>query len=148
MVRALPPYSGNTKKRLVKSPKVYIRDTGILHTLLNIETMEDLFSHPVYGVSYEGYVIENILTRFPRWRASFYRTANNAEIDLILEKGLQKIAVEIKASTTPKVSRRFYNCIQTIAPDRTVVIAPVATEYPIADKVMVMPINVFLDQMD
>ena len=147
MVRALLPYSGNTKKRLVKSPKVYIRDTGILHTLLNIETMEDLFSHPIYGASYEGYVIENIVSELPRWQASFYRTANGAEIDLIVEKGIKRIAIEIKASTTPKVSRRFWNCIQTVSPDWTVVIAPVATEYPIADKVMVMPIDVFLNQL-
>ena len=147
MVRALPPYSGNIKKRLIKSPKVYVRDTGILHTLLNIETMEDLFAHPIYGASYEGYVIENIVTRLPRWQASFYRTANGAEIDLILEKGIKKIAIEIKASTSPKVSRRFWNCIQTVLPDQAVVIAPVESEYPIADKVMVMPIDVFLDQL-
>jgi hypothetical protein len=63
MVRTLPPYSGNVKKRLVKSPKVYIRDTGILHALLNIETMEDLFGHPIYGASFEGYVVENIITK-------------------------------------------------------------------------------------
>ncbi|MDX2447901.1 MAG: hypothetical protein QNK29_11990 [Desulfobacterales bacterium] len=96
----------------------------------------------------QPYAIENIVSGLPRWQASFYRTANGAEIDLIVEKGIKKIAIEIKASTTPKVSRRFWHCIQTISPDRTVVIAPVATEYPIADKVMVMPIDVFLNQWD
>ena len=145
MVRALPPYTGNLKKRLIKSPKVYIRDTGILHTLLNIETMEDLFAHPVYGASYEEYVIENIVTRLPRWQASYYRTANGAEIDLILTKGTRKIAVEIKSSTSPKVSKRFWNSIETIAPDQTVVIAPVEGEYPIADHVMVMPPHAFVN---
>ena len=145
VVRALPPYTKNIKKRLVKSPKVYIRDTGILHTLLNIETMEDLFAHPVYGASYEGFVIENIITRLPRWHASYYRTSNGAEIDLILTKGIKKIALEIKSSTSPKVSKSFWNSIETIAPDQTVVIAPVEGEYPIADHVMVMPLHSFVN---
>jgi predicted AAA+ superfamily ATPase len=146
MVRALPPYAENIKKRLVKSPKVYIRDTGILHALLSIDTMEDLFSHPVYGASYEGYVIENIVTQFPRWQASFYRTSNGAEIDLILTKGQRRIAIEIKSSTSPKVSKRFWNSIESIAPEKTVVIAPVEHEYPIAKQVMVMPSHSFIKQ--
>ena len=147
IVRALPPYTENIKKRLIKSPKVYIRDTGILHALLNIETMEELFAHPVYGTSYEGYVIENIVTQLPRWQSYFYRTANGAEIDLILTKGIKKIAVEIKSSTSPKVSKRCWNSIETIAPDRTVVIAPVEAPYPIANDVMVMPLHAFVDSV-
>ena len=147
MVRVLAPYSGNIKKRLIKSPKVYIRDSGILHALLNIETMQDLFSHPIYGASYEGYVIENILSRLPRWQSSFYRTSNGAEIDLILTKGMQKIAVEIKASTNPKISSQFWNSIKTVKPDQTVLIAPVDKEYPISDQAMVMPLDVFLKQL-
>jgi predicted AAA+ superfamily ATPase len=145
VVRTLPPYTENTKKRLVKSPKVYIRDTGLLHTLMNIENMEDLFAHPVYGASYEGYVIENIVTQFPRWQTSYYRTSNGAEIDLILTKGMRRIAIEIKSSTSPQVSKSFWNSIETIAPDRTVVIAPVEGEYPIADDVMVMPLYAFVN---
>lgn len=145
MVRALAPYSGNIKKRLVKSPKVYIRDSGILHALLNIETMEDLFAHPAYGSSYEGYVIENIVTRHPRWQASYYRTSNGAEIDLILAKGMKKVAVEIKSSTSPTVSKSFWNSIEVIEPDQTVVIAPVEGVYPISDHVMVMPPHAFTD---
>jgi predicted AAA+ superfamily ATPase len=145
MLRTLPPYSGNIKKRLVKSPKVYIRDSGILHALLNIETMEELFSHPVYGASFEGYVIENIVSQLPRWEPSFYRTSNGAEIDLILTKGIKKIAVEIKSSTSPKVSTSFWNSIETISPDQTVVIAPVEGEYPISGHVKVMPLHAFID---
>ena len=145
MVRTLAPYSGNLKKRLVKSPKVYIRDTGILHTLLSIETMQDLFAHPVYGASYEGYVIENIVTQLPRWQTSYYRTSNGAEIDLILTKGMRTIAVEIKSSTSPKVSKNFWNSIEAVAPDQAVVIAPVEEQYPIADHVMVMPLHAFVD---
>ena len=145
VIRALPPHTENIKKRLIKSPKVYIRDTGILHTLLNIENMEDLFAHPVYGASYEGYVIENIVAQFPRWQASYYRTSNGAEIDLILTKGMRKIAIAIKSSTSPKVSKSFWNSIETIAPDQTVVIAPVEGEYPIADHVVVMPLHAFVN---
>ena len=143
LVRTLKPYSGNMKKRLIKSPKVYIRDSGILHALLTIENMEQLFAHPVYGSSFEGYIIENIVSRLPRWEPSFYRTSNGAEIDLILSKGFKKIAVEIKSSTTPKLKKSFWNCIDDIAPDKTIVIAPVDSPYPIADQVMVMPLDNF-----
>ena len=148
MVRTLPPYSGNVKKRLVKSPKVYIRDTGILHALLNIETMEDLFGHPIYGASFEGYVVENIITRLPRWQTSFYRTSNGAEIDLVLRKGMRKIAVEIKSSTSPRVAQGFWNCVDTIAPEQTAVIALVDAPYPIADNVTVFPLPEFVDSLD
>ena len=148
MVRTLPPYSGNVKKRLVKSPKVYIRDTGILHALLNIETMEDLFGHPIYGASFEGYVVENIITRLPRWQTSFYRTSNGAEIDLVLSKGMRKIAVEIKSSTSPRVAQGFWNCVDTIAPEQTAVIALVDAPYPIADNVTVFPLPEFVDSLD
>jgi predicted AAA+ superfamily ATPase len=147
VLRVLPPYSGNTKKRLVKSPKVYIRDSGLLHTLLGIETMEDLFSHPVYGSSFEGYAVENILTRFPRWQPSFYRTSNGTEIDLVMTKGTGKVAVEIKASSSPKVSKGFQNSIESLSPDRTFLIAQVADEYPLAEKVSVLPLHAFIAKM-
>jgi predicted AAA+ superfamily ATPase len=144
IVRVLPPYKINTKKRLIKSPKVYIRDSGILHSLLWIETMEDLFANPIYGSSFEGFIIENILTRLSRWQASYYRTSNGAEVDLILTKGNKTIAVEIKSSTSPKVSKRFWSSIETIAPDQTYIIAPVEGTYPIAENVQVMPLHIFI----
>ncbi|MBU8911826.1 MAG: ATP-binding protein [Desulfobacterales bacterium] len=143
IVRVLNPHTINTKKRLIKSPKVYIRDSGILHALLGIETMEDLFANPVYGSSFEGFIIENILTGFPRWQASYYRTSNGAEVDLILTKGTRTIAVEIKSSTSPKISKRFRSAIETIAPDQTYIIAPVEDTYPIAENVLVMPLHIF-----
>lgn len=148
MLRVLPPFEGNTKKRLVKSPKVYIRDTGILHSLLHIETVEDLFAHPVYGASFEGFVIENIATLVPRWELSFFRTSNGAEIDLVLTKGFRTIAIEVKSSTSPKVSKSFWNCIKEIEPDHTLVVAPVQEEYPIAENVMVMPLHVLAQRIN
>jgi len=125
VVRTLQPWAGNTKKRLVKSPKVYIRDSGLLHTLLDIESMDHLFAHPVYGASFEGFVIENILTQLPRWQASFYRTASGAEIDLVLEKAGRMVAIEIKASTSPKLSRGNWSAFETLKPDQGCVVAPV-----------------------
>jgi len=144
IVRILPPYSLNLKKRLIKSPKVYIRDTGLLHALLGIETMEELFSHPIYGSSYEGFVIENLLTHLPRRQSSHYRTSNGAEIDLVLTRGNKTIAIEIKASTAPKVTKSFWNSVDTINPDQAFIIAPVEDAYPLTGKVMVTPLHHFL----
>jgi len=147
VLRVLPPYARNIKKRLVKSPKTYIRDTGILHSLLGIETMEDLFANPAYGASYEGLVIENIVSQLPRWQASYFRTSNGAEIDLILTKGGKTIAIEIKSSTSPRLTKSFWNSIESIRPDLSLVIAPVEEEYPLAQNTMVKPMQHFLNEM-
>lgn len=111
MVRQIQPWSGNTKKRLVKSPKVFIRDSGLLHHLLNISTFDDLLGHPVSGASWEGFVIENILNRLPdTWKYSYYRTADLTEIDLILEgPQKQRWAIEIKRSAAPTLTKGFFN---------------------------------------
>ena len=147
LVRVLPPYIGNIKKRLVKAPKVYIRDSGILHSLLAIESMEDLFANPVYGDSYEGYVIENILAQLPRWQPAFYRTSNGAEIDLIISRGERVIAIEVKSSTSPKVTRNFYNSIEDIMPEQTIIVAPVEEEYPLAQNVTVKPLPLLIEEL-
>jgi predicted AAA+ superfamily ATPase len=78
----------------VKSPRIYLRDTGILHALLDIETWDDLLGHPVFGHSWESMVIESVLAQMPGWRGAFYRTATGAEIDLVLEKGRRRISIE------------------------------------------------------
>ncbi len=145
VVRTLQPYGENTKKRLVKSPKVYIRDSGLLHALLEIETMEDLFSHPNYGSSFEGYVIENILMRLPRWHAYFYRTSHGAEIDLVLRRGRKTIALEIKSATSPKVAKGFWNAIADVAATEAWVIAPVDAEYSLGDGVKATSLSLFLN---
>ena len=147
MLRVLLPYTNNTKKRLVKSPRVYLRDSGILHALLGIENQQELFGHPVYGASWEGYVIENIVTRLPRWKPSFFRTSNGAEMDLVLEKGSRRIAVEVKSSTSPMVSKGFWASIETIQPDATYIVAPVDSAYPIAKGVNVVPLSEFIESM-
>lgn len=133
LVRTLPPYSKNLKKWLVKSPKIYYRDSGILHALLFIESYTDLLGHPMFGNVWEGYVIEQIVGAInDRWSASFFRTHSGAEINLIIEKGEIKIAIECKCSTAPKVSKGFWNALNDldIAPDRSWIIAPVQEAYP------------------
>lgn len=146
MVRILKPFHANLKKRLVKSPKLYIRDTGLLHTLLGIESVNDLFGHPVYGASWEGFVIENILACLkPQVTASFYRTAKGAEADLLLEKGQTRIVVECKASSAPKCSRGFRNVIDDVKAQHAWVIAPVEDAYPIAENITVASLNAFIN---
>src|SRR5690606_6474824 len=103
MVRQIQPWFGNTKKRLIKSPKIYIRDSGLLHKLLNISRMDDLLGHPAIGASWEGFVLENIITALDdKWRYSYYRSSGQAEIDLAIETPEQKTwAIEVKRSLAP-----------------------------------------------
>ena len=110
LVRRLPPWTYNVGKRLVRSPKVYVRDSGITHALLNITTVNDLLGHPVVGGSWEGFVIENILSVLPSGvQPYYYRTASGAELDLVLEFGVnERWAIEIKRSAAPSVSKGFH----------------------------------------
>jgi hypothetical protein len=144
MLRVLPPFVSNLKKRLVKSPKLFIRDTGILHELLDIETHDNLMGHPVFGASWEGLVIENILDEFCGWNAGFYRTSAGAELDLILEKGKRRIGIECKASAAPQVSKGFWNALDDLQIREAYIIALVKEPYPIHKQVTVMPLPYFL----
>ena len=137
MIRLLPPYTTNIKKRLIKSPKVYLRDSGILHALLEIDNFDILLGHPVIGASWEGYCLEQILAKLPDWRASFYRTSSGEEIDLVLERGRRKLAFEFKASMSPRVSRGFSGSLEVLRPDHTWIVAPVKESYPFRPKVTV-----------
>lgn len=111
LVRRLQPYTFNAGKRLIKAPKVYVRDSGIVHALLNIENYNDLLGNPIVGSSWEGFVIENIMAVAPDYiKPYFYRTSGGAEIDLILEFGMNEMwAIEIKRSAAPKPSKGFYS---------------------------------------
>ena len=146
MLRLLPPFHTNIKKRLIKSPKLYIRDTGILHALLNINTFDDLYAHPAYGSSWEITVIENILAKFKKWDYAHYRTAKGNEIDLVLTKGNQVVAIEIKTSATPKLSKAFWTALDDIKATSAYVIAPVSRSYPLGNKVMVYNLKSFLQE--
>ena len=141
MVRVLKPFHTNIGKRLVKSPKVYIRDHGILHTLLQLANFEQILGHPVFGASWEGLVIENLITIADYWTPSFYRTSAGAEIDLILTFGNKIIAIECKATKTPHLTRGFWNAIEDIKPSETWIVAPVEEEYPLKKDIWVLPLN-------
>lgn len=141
MVRLLQPFVANLKKRLIKSPKVYLRDSGILHALLEIDDLEALLGHPVVGASWEGFCLEEILAVMPGWHASFYRTSSGEEIDLILERGRKRFAFEFKASMSPRVSRGFKETLETLHPDKTWIVAPVKESYPFRPGVMVSTLS-------
>lgn len=140
MVRVLMPDAPNLKKRLVKSPKIYIRDSGILHALLDIRTHDDLLSHPVLGASFEGFALENILAAARSFEPSFYRTGAGAEIDLVLRRGRRVLAFELKSSTVPRVTKGFWSALEDISPDDAYVVAPVKETYPIKHGVKVTPL--------
>lgn len=127
IVRSLPPFEINVKKRLVKSPKIYLRDSGLLHQLLGIKNMDALFSHPIFGSSWEGFVIEQILSVIDV-PAYFYRTATGDEMDLVLDIHGKIIAIECKASAAPQVTKGFYNAIEVLKPVKTFIVAPIETE--------------------
>ena len=137
LVRRLLPFHGNIKKRLVKSPKIYIRDSGLMHALLGIVDFNALSGHPIAGGSWEGFVIENILACAPdRTRASFYRTSAGAEVDLVLELPDGDVwAIEIKRGLTPRPDRGFHHAREDLIPRRSFVVYPGDQRYPITEDV-------------
>ena len=141
LVRRLPPLHVNVRKRLVKSPKVYVRDSGIVHALLGIPSHDALIGHPIAGASWEGFVIENLLARVPAGtRASFYGTRSGAEMDLVLElpAGLGTWAIEVKLGLAPKVTRGFHSACEDIAPTSAFVVYAGSERYPLAANVEVI----------
>ncbi len=142
MVRRLAPHLANVGKRLVKSPKVYVRDSGLLHAMLGLSTVRDLQGHPVAGASWEGFVIEQFAAALPAGaQIGFYRTAAGAELDLVVEFGAHKIGIEIKFSAAPKPSKGFWQSLQDLAITRAFVVAPVLRRYPLAPGVDVVPMS-------
>lgn len=134
LVRRLYPYHANVGKRLVKSPKTYVRDSGLVHALLGIRNSQELAGHPIVGASWEGFAIENILAAAPEHaKASFYRTAAGAEIDLILELGGQcgTWAIEIKRGLTAKPTRGFYQGLTDVKPNKVFVVHSGRDRYPL-----------------
>jgi predicted AAA+ superfamily ATPase len=150
MVRQIQPWAGNTKKRLVKSPKIYLRDSGILHKLLNISSFESLLGHPVLGASWEGFVIENIIVQLSgKWQYSYYRTTTQTEIDLVLEGPDQQIwAIEVKRSSAPKVSKGFYSACDDIKATNKFVIYSGTERYPMANDTEVIGLTDFLELLE
>lgn len=144
LVRRLEPWHANTGKRLVKSPRVYVRDSGLTHTLLGLATQEDVLGHPVAGASWEGFVIETLIAAAPEGtRANFYRTSAGAEIDLVLTLPGGKLwAIEIKRSLTPKLERGFHHACEDLAPEQRFVVYPGEEAYPLKDDILSTPVQV------
>jgi predicted AAA+ superfamily ATPase len=149
LVRRLPPWHANVGKRLVKSPKVYVRDSGLVHALLDIETKEALLSHMVLGASWEGFVIENLLSCAPPGvQGWFYRSSGGAEVDLLLQwPGGALLAIEIKRSLTPKVERGFHAACDDLKPTRKLVIYPGTETYPLGHDILAMPLITLCQQL-
>lgn len=135
LVRRLQPLHANTKKRLIKAPRIYVRDSGITNALLGINDYNQLSGHPVFGAGWEGFVIENLLSvASTRTSASFYRTAAGAEIDLVLDlPGGKRWAIEIKSGLVPRLEKGFYNAFEDIKPDRSFVVYAGTDRYPITE---------------
>ncbi len=144
IVRSVPLFESDLKKRLVKSPKIYVRDSGLLHYLPGIKNTQMLFGHPVFGASWEAMVIEQVLsaTSAP---AYFYRTAKGDEMDLVLEINGKIIAIECKASFAPQLSKGTFTSIDDLMPDMTFIVAPIASaSYQIAERIVVSGIREIL----
>ena len=144
IVRKLEPYFVNLGKRLVKSPKVYFRDLGLLHALLNIGQAHDLQGHPMAGYSWEGLVINHLAAQMSQGfggNASlyFYRTSAGAEMDAVIDTGSERIGFEIKLSDAPRVTKGFWNACADLQLSRAYVVAPVEHAWPLSDKAQVLP---------
>jgi predicted AAA+ superfamily ATPase len=149
MVRQIQPWSGNTKKRLVKSPKIYLRDTGLLHKLLNIPSYESLLGNPMIGASWEGFVAENIILQLTdQWRYSYYRSSTQAEIDLVLEGPDDEVwAIEIKRSAAPQISRGFHTAAEDIKATRKFVVYSGSERYPLGQSTEAIGLIAFLQMI-
>lgn len=147
MLRQLQPWHANLKKRQVKSPKVYFRDTGLLHYLLGVRTEKELWTHPKCGASWEGYVIEESLRAVAPEEAFFWATHQGAEIDLILVKDGRMFGVECKRVDAPRLTPSMRIALDDLKLERIAVVYPGATRFPLAEQVEAVPLDALVDGM-
>ncbi|MGM0586850.1 MAG: ATP-binding protein [Bacteroidota bacterium] len=148
MLEQVPPYGGNTKKRLIKSPKVYISDTGLTAALLNLKNFEELTGHPVFGSLWETTVLINVIGHFPRLSYSFYRSSNGNEVDFVLEDGSRTIALECKASLSPTLAKGTYSALDDIDPDETFVVSPIEEGFPMKPGIDVVSLRELITHLE
>jgi predicted AAA+ superfamily ATPase len=144
MVRQLPPWFENLGKRQVKAPKVYVRDTGLLHALLGITNRQDLESHPKVGASWEGYAVEEVLKAFRPDDAYFWATHNGAELDLLLFRNGRRIGIECKRTDAPRLTPSMRIALSDLKLDRLYVLYPGDKAYSLAKNVEVVPLGEFV----
>ena len=140
-VRQLHPWFANVKKRQVKAPKVYVRDSGLLHRLLGIGTQRELLTHPRVGASWEGFVVEQVLATEPHDEAYFWATHQGAEIDLVLRRGGALYGVECKFADAPRMTPSIRNALDDVGLDRVAVVNPGDRRFPLSDRVEVVPLS-------
>lgn len=148
LVRQLQPLHANLKKRLVKSPKIYLRDSGLLHALLRLEDFEDLQGHPILGASFEGFALEHLIQAAPAYAdLAFYRTHTGEEIDLVLTlRGGKRLAIEIKYTAAPALPRHFRQAMADIGATRGYLVTAGREEFPLAANIWAMPLQVLLSK--
>jgi len=140
MVRQLRPYYANIRQRQVKTPKIYIRDSGLLHQLLGIGTPKALLTHPKLGASWEGFVIEQVLSATDHDEAFFWATHQGAEIDLILLRGGEMLGVECKRTDTPTMTPSIRHALEDLGLAQVVIIYPGTKRYPVAERAEAVPL--------
>jgi len=141
VVRQLQPWHANLAKRQVKSPKVYVRDSGLLHRLLRLETQKALLTHPKLGASWEGFVIEQVLATQRHDEAHFWSTYQGAEIDLLLHRGGTAFGVECKRGDAPRMTKSLRIAMSDLELERAFVVYPGVRRYPLADRVEAVPLS-------
>ena len=148
LVRRLQPWFTNVGKRLVKSPKTYVRDSGIVHALLGLKDRDDVLGHPVAGGSWEGFVIENLLAVAPNGtEPSFYRTSAGAEIDLLLRFGKELWAIEVKRSSAPALTKGFHHACDDVKPTARFLVYPGNEAFPLRDEVTALPLADLMNRL-
>jgi hypothetical protein len=147
VVRLLPPWFENLGKRLVKHPKVYVRDSGILHGLLGIETLEDVRGHPKCGASWEGFCLEQILAAKPDAQAFFWATHAGAELDLLLIQGKSRIGYEFKYTETPRTTKSMHAALADLRLDELVVVHAGEASFPLADRIRACPLAAHIGEI-
>jgi predicted AAA+ superfamily ATPase len=141
MLRQLRPWHANLRKRQVKSPKVYVRDSGLLHCLLGLATEKELLSHPKLGLSWEGFVIEQVLAAEPHDEAAFWATHQGAEIDLILRRGDRLLGLECKRADAPRITPSIQIALDDLDLERVAVVYPGDRRYPLGERVEAVPLE-------
>jgi uncharacterized protein len=145
LIYCIKPYLQNSRKRLIKAPKTFLIDTGILHSLLNIETMDNLLGHYVAGFSFENFVLQQLIANFGVENIFFYKTADGTEMDFVLAKsGKAFISIEVKLSSTPTTTKSFTTAIDDLQTQHNFIVAPVNMSYPIKQNVTVLAISEML----
>ncbi|MCE2994490.1 MAG: ATP-binding protein [Cyclobacteriaceae bacterium] len=147
MLRKIEPYYANIDKRLKKSSKIYLADSGLLHTLLNISSINDLMSHPVAGFSWEGFVLSQMMSHLPDWEFYYATTADQAEIDFVIKKGKRLVAIECKLSKAPRVTKGFYYLLADLKIKEAFVVCPVEEGFSISKQTSVVSISELLNKL-